>query len=372
MRLSIMIGLLSGLALALMGCNDTAPEEVAGDRLSVVTTVFPLYEFAGIVGGREITVRTLVGAGAEVHSFDPTPSDIEALATADLVIANGLGLEPWLWESLDALGDQGPRLVVEAYDLGAEAEREAGHDHGHDHGNDPAVDSGDQTGQRDTDEHELHTTDEHGQGNGAVEEDGHDNDPHEEDDHTSHTDGDHDHETDPHVWLDPELAKVQVRRIKDAFKEAWPEGADGYEARAAVLLKSLNDLLQDFQRGLSDCRHDHFVVTHSAYGYLASRFGLEQISITGLTADSDPSPRDLAEVVGQVNALGLEHVLVEPSLSSRLAETLASESGLTLLPIHQIGSVTDEEIEDHGGYVELMYDNLASLRLALDCTGPSV
>ena len=300
--------LLSGIITACGSDRESTQETYDGVHVTVVATIYPLYHFTKVVGGEAVDVQSAVTSSAEAHSFKPTPGVIRLLADADLVVANGLDLEPWLDRALDALGDDRPRLVVEA--------------------SDPAV---------------------------AREGEAHDNE-----EHTGQL-------IDPHVWLDPVLAMGQAERIRDALMTVDPSGAAGYEARAVAFIRQLGDLNEAFESRLSDCRHRYFVTTHAAYGYLAERFGLEQIAIAGLSPDAEPSARDLASLTEQVSSLDIRYVLVEPSLSSRLAETVASESGLTSLPIHQLGSVTDEELAQHEDYLGLMRDNLESLATALEC-----
>lgn len=305
-RLLLAVALLLGIVVG-CGSEGGVTQVANGTHPPVVTTIYPVYHFTQVVAGDSLDVLSIVTPGAEAHSFEPTPGVIRLLAEAELVVANGLDLEPWLARALDSFGDDRPALVVEA--------------------SDPAV------------------------GREGV----------------AHDDGDEDHRTDPHIWLDPVLAIGQVERIRDALVEINESDADGYRFRSDAFVGELHNLNAEFEARLSSCRHDHFVTTHAAYGYLAERFGLEQIAIAGISPDAEPSARDLAELTERVTSLGLRYVLAEPSLSRRLAETVASESGLTLLPVHQLGSVTDEELAEHGDYLGLMRDNLESLATALEC-----
>ena len=129
----------------------------------------------------------------------------------------------------------------------------------------------------------------------------------------------------------------------------------------------MQELDQEFVEGLGACKHDHFVTSHAAYGYLAANYGLEQIALAGLSPEMEPSPQRLAEITDRVTELGLGHVMVEPVLSDRLAQTVARETGIELLSIHAIESVTENELQAHGDYIGLMRDNLANLRVALEC-----
>jgi zinc transport system substrate-binding protein len=330
------------LAIVVSGCgtadNGAAQDSPTNERFTIVTTIYPLLYFTSRITGADtdasVDVLALIGSGAEAHTFEPTPADIQLLASADLIVANGLDLEPWLDRAIDALGET-DTPVVEAANVEGIRQRNAEDLHHHD---------------------------------------GEDEDHHEEEDADHHDEEDEDHHEeegalrwDPHLWLDPVLAAAQVEHIRDSLVAADPNATDIYVANAADLLADLASLDAMYASRLAECTQRHFITTHAAYGYVADRYGLEQISIAGLTPEAEPSPRDLADLVEQVRALGLTHVLVEPSLSSRVAETLAAETNLGLLPIHQLESVTPDELSDHGDYLGLMRANLDSLTTALGC-----
>ncbi len=324
--------------LAGSGCGEV---DAVNGRLSVVASIYPLGYLTERVGGDLVRVEVLIGPGIEAHGFEPKSSDLRKIAAAELVVMNGLGLEPWLDRALVALEDNRARIVVGAAD---ELEAIAGlaHDHAGKDG-DHEEEAGAHAESGDGDEYEDHRDDRAGGQQGAA-------------------------ELDPHVWLDPLLAIVQVERIRDALIEADADNAGAYQANAATVSNELRALQAEFADGLAVCRHDHFVTSHAAYAYLADRFGAEQIPVAGLSPEAEPSPRQLAEITDTVTELGLEHVLVEPVLSDRLAQAIARESDIELLPIHAIGSVTEDELATFGDYFGLMRDNLASLRLALGCS----
>ena len=196
-----------------------------------------------------------------------------------------------------------------------------------------------------------------------------DEEGHHDDDEEGHHD-DHGHGEgglDPHFWLSPTMAARQVERIRDAFITVDAANAAVYRQNADALMDELTELDQEFKEGLGACKHDHFVTSHAAYGYLAAQYGLEQIALAGFSPEVDPSPQRLASVTDRVTDLGLGLVLVEPVLSDRLAQTVARETGIELRAIHAIESVTQNELEAHGDYFGLMRDNLAALRIALEC-----
>ena len=313
--------------VASLACGKDADDD---DGLSVVASIYPLGYFTERIGGDRVTVTTLVGPGVEAHGFEPTASDLRTIGAADLVVMNGLELEPWLERALDALEDSDTRVVLEAAD---ESQAIAGAMHGH--------------------EDEGH----------EEEGEGHD---HEGEGHEEEGEG-HAHELDPHMWLDPVLAVVQVERIRDALINADADNANVFRENAAALINELNELHAEFSQALSSCRHDHFVTSHAAYGYLAARYAVEQIPIAGLSPEAEPSPQQLAEITDRIIDLGLGHVLVEPVVAGTLEETIQRETGIELIPIHAIESVTQAELDAHDDYFGLMRDNLASLKLSLEC-----
>jgi zinc transport system substrate-binding protein len=360
-------------APAVSGEPDSPAEPaMRAEPLSVVASIYPLGYFAERVGGDLVTVEVLVSPGFENHGFVPTASDLRLLEAADLVVMNGLELDPWIERALATLGENPDRVVVEAADESRAIEGFAHDDHGHEEEDAEAHEEEDDHAHEDDDDHghEEEDAEAHEEDDDHAHEDdddhGHDE---EEDDHAREDDGhDHEHgELDPHMWLDPTLAVVQVQRIRDALIEIDPANAETYGANASTLSGELESLDSEIAEGLGVCQHDHFVTSHAAYGYLAERFGLEQIPVSGLSPDVDPSPRQLAAISDQIADLGLKHVMVEPVLSGELTRTLASEHDIDLIPIHAIESVTTAELEAHVDYFGLMRDNLASLVLALDC-----
>ena len=382
------------LALAaFVACGEDADDE----GLSVVASIYPLGYFTERIGGEQVAVTVLVKPGVEAHGFEPTASDLRTIGAADLVVMNGLELEPWLERALEALEDSDTRVVLEAADQSLAIEGLPHDDHGHgeheegEHhegeGEEHEHEEGEhKEGEGEEHEHEEgehkegegegheHEEGEHkeGEGEGHEHEEGeHHEEEGEEHEHEgdAHEDEGHHHgeELDPHMWLDPVLAVVQVERIRDALINADADNADVFRENAAALISELNALHAEFSQALANCRHDHFVTSHAAYGYLAARYAVEQIPIAGLSLEAEPSPQRLAEITDQVIDLGLGYVLVEPVVAGTLEETIQRETGIELIPIHAIESVTQAELDAHDDYFGLMRDNLASLKLALEC-----
>jgi zinc transport system substrate-binding protein len=164
---------------------------------------------------------------------------------------------------------------------------------------------------------------------------------------------------DPHVWLDPLRYEQQARLVGDALGRA--DSADRFGAR-------LRGLDADFRRGLAHCDRKEIVTSHAAFGYLADRYGLEQIALTGLTPEAEPTARDLERLIDEVERSGATTVFFETLVSPRLAETVAREAGAETAVLNPLEGLSEEELEAGEDYFSVMRENLATLRKALGCS----
>jgi len=162
---------------------------------------------------------------------------------------------------------------------------------------------------------------------------------------------------DPHVWLDPILFARVARTIGTALSRP-----------ATPLVRNLHALDRAYRRGLSDCKRREIVTSHAAFGYLAARYGLQQVAITGLAPESEPSPRQLAHVVQVVRRTHATTVFFERLVSPRLAQTVAREVGAHTMVLDPIEGLTADEQKRGDTYLTLMRSNLAALRRALACS----
>lgn len=172
---------------------------------------------------------------------------------------------------------------------------------------------------------------------------------------------------DPHVWLDPVLARSQVETIRAALARVDPAGAPVYASQADAFTAKLRALDERFEAGLRDCARREVVVSHAAFGYLTRRYRLEQVPVMGLAPESEPSPAALAAIVRRARQRKVQAVFVETLVSARLADTLAREIGARTLVLNPIEGLTREESAAGKGYLDLMAANLANLREGLGC-----
>ena len=178
------------------------------------------------------------------------------------------------------------------------------------------------------------------------------------DEHDDHNHG----PVDPHVWLDPVRMKAVVEAVGARVAELVPDDTDAIRARAAELAEELNALHRDFEAGLSGCERHEIVVSHEAFGYLADRYGLEQIAISGLDPEAEPSPGRIAEVTRLAREKGATTIFFETLVSPAIAETVAAEAGVETAVLDPL-----EGPPESGDYLRGMRANLEALRKALGC-----
>jgi zinc transport system substrate-binding protein len=188
-------------------------------------------------------------------------------------------------------------------------------------------------------------------------------------------DGDHEHEgepaergastTDPHVWLDPIRLSTIGQDVAARLGAADPAHAADYTANAARLRTRLTGLDQEYASGLRDCSRRELVTSHAAFGYLADRYHLEQVGLTGLTPDTEPAPKRLAEVAQEAREHGATTIFFETLVTPKVAETIAHEVGARTAVLDPIEGLQPGSTAD---YFSIMRDNLTTIRTALDCT----
>jgi zinc transport system substrate-binding protein len=169
---------------------------------------------------------------------------------------------------------------------------------------------------------------------------------------------DDDLEFDPHVWLDPLRYAEMSDRIGSAL---------GRPREAATFRARLEGLDREYEAALGRCTRREIVTSHAAFGYLAERYRLEQIAITGLSPEAEPTPQELEDVVEDVRAHDATTVFFETLVSPRLAETVARETGASTAVLNPLEGLTEEELDRVEDYFSLMRANLQTLREALEC-----
>lgn len=297
----------------------------AQDKKTVMTTFYPVYYLASRIGGEAVNVEMLLESGQEAHSYESTAKDAVAVQEADLFIYQDDEMEFFVSDLLRIV-DQAATQVLEStegIDLlsGDYNHEEEEHDHEHEEGHEEERNHGDEQ---------------------------------------DHEEG-HSHEFDPHTWLDPNFYSQQAENVKNALIQLDPANKATYTENAEKLSEELTTLNEAFETGLADLENRTIVVQHEAFGYLAHAYDLEQLAISGLANNAEPSAKQLAEMTNVVNERNIQVIYVDPTTSTTISETVSQATGAELRPLRTLEFITEEEIEQGEDYFSIMRENLAQL-----------
>lgn len=306
MPIRVLAAALAVLALA-AGCGTPAK---ADGRLHVVTAFYPLEFLSQRIGGPEVDVTDLTKPGAEPHDVELNPRQVGTIADAG-VVAYLRGFQPAVD---DAVAQEAKGRAFDASQVVTLL---------------PLADGVDGKPEPGADQPET-------AGGGM----------------------------DPHVWLDPVRFATIADRLGARFAQADPAHAADYTARAAQVHARLDALNTEMADGLRQCVRHEIVTSHSAFNYLATRYGLTQIGITGISPEAEPAPRRMGRIAAQAKATGTTTIFFETLVSPKVAETVAREVGAKTAVLDPLEGLTDKSAD----YFSVMRDNLATLRTALGCS----
>lgn len=309
--------------------NKTSKENLP----KVYASVYPIYDFTKKIAGDKADVEMIMPNGTEPHDWEPDQDAIKSLENADLFIYNGAGLEHWVDKVLGSLSND--LIAVEA-SMGVNY-IEATHSHDHDH---------------EDEEHEHHEGNNH---NEAID----------EHNHEKHHEHNHGNGPDPHVWLSPKNAKIEMENIKNALIEIDAENKEYYEANYEKYAKMLDDLDAKYRDNLKDLKDNKIVVSHEAYGYLCNEYGLEQLGIQGVNAETEPDAKKMAEIIDYIKENNITTIFTEELIDPKVSEIIASETGAKVEVLSPIEGLSDEQIKSNEDYFSIMEQNLENLVGAL-------
>jgi zinc transport system substrate-binding protein len=301
------VGIILSLILsitALAGCSTASDMKLVEGKVNVITTFYPLYDFAAKIGGEHTNVLNIVPAGVEPHDWAPKSQDITNMSKAQVFIYNGIGLEGWVPDFLHSLKQENKLLIVEAsqnVDL-IRHEESADDDHAHDES-----------------------------------------------------------EFDPHAWISPKQAKVYAENIYKALIQADPANEQSYTANYEKLAARLNELDRTFAEKIASTARKEIVVSHEAFGYLSRDYGLTQMAIMGLAPDAEPTAQDLKEISRFIKEHNVKTIFFEELVSDKLAKTLANDMKIETIVLNPIEGLTEQDLQSGKDYFSVMEHNLQNL-----------
>ncbi len=276
LQISLVLILIVLMGIIVVACGSDGEGEENG-KVGVVVTLLPQAEFMERIGGERIAVTVMVPSGANPHTYEPTPSQMTAVAKAEMYAKVGSSVEFELaW--MDKLIDQNKDMVVVDCSEGI-------------------------TFTQMTEPHEHE---------GEV------NDAHEE-------------EIDPHIWMSPKNSMVMVKNICDGLVEVDPANKAYYEANRDAYLQELAQLDRDIEEGLASVTNRVFMVYHPAFGYFAHEYDLTMLPIE--EEGKEPTAKGLANLIDEAREHDIKVIFAEPQFDPKSADVIADEIGGTVIPI---------------------------------------
>ena len=284
------------------------PGNSSSSRVQVLATFYPLLDFAQNVGGDKVNVSLLVPETVDVHEFEPTPSSIAAVASANVLVYNGAGLEPWIQDVVTAAGN--PNLVQ--------------------------VDSSQNITL-------LPVPAEFQKNNQTI---------------------------DPHIWLDPLNAKQQVYNILQGLIKADPADSQYFTQNANAYDAQLDNLNSLAINATTNTATKVFVTFHEAFAYFAKQYNVTQLSISG-PFEEEPTPSDIQNVITAINQNHLKYVGYESLENPAISQSISSQTNATLIEMNPIEGLTTQEKAAGDNYISLMQQDITNIGLALNHVGTS-
>ena len=262
-------------------------------QLKVLVSFYPLYEFTKVIGGERIDVSTIIPPGIEPHDWDPTIQDLQKMQNADMIVINGAGLEPWIAKLVSI----NPDILIVDTSSGISLLKKGKHVF------------------------------------------------------------DNKIQNDPHIWLDPVLAKKQIQNIANGLAKIDPQNTNYYQENANAYNTKLSLLDNKIRNELSVCVKKDFLAFHDAFSYFANEYDLNQNTIIGVDPSEEPTATTLQQIIQKAQNLDLHIIFTEEAVNPRVSEVIADEIGAKVLILSPI-----EIYEKNSDYIKRMEQNLLNLK----------
>lgn len=286
--------------------NPHKQNDAEHEKLKIVASFYTIYEFTKQIVRDKADVELFVPAQVSPHHWEPAPKDLKTVQQADLFIYSSEYFETWIDKIEKSMQNQDIQFVKASEGIELLEKKKTPH-------------------------------------------------------HGDH----HEHPFDPHVWLSPVYAQQLVNNIADAIIKTDPDNAEFYEKNRDNFLEQLKQLDKAYRNTLKETNKQTFVTEHRAFGYLAHEYGLEEISIAGLTPSLEPTASQLAKLKQFLQRENIEVIYIDALSNAELARTLANEAGVQIERLSTLEGLTKEQQEQGLNYIEIMKQNLKALEKSL-------
>lgn len=310
-----------GFLTLFMGCSSTTNNYNLNNKSTIVTTFYPVEEITKNIVGNNFNVEVLIPLGIDPHSFEPRVKSIVELSKAGYFVTMGGMFAPIENKIIDA--NPSIKVIDSTKNINLLMKK-----------NEEDVELKEfNKGVIDKSNYKLVLNNNLSDFS----------------------------DFDPHIWLSIDNMIIMTNNIKDSLIIQFPQYTQEFEKNADNYIKSLNKLKLDFDNGLDSCNLNKVLVNHKAFGYLGYDYGFSQISVSGFTSESEPSPSTIKDVIDTAKKDNIKYVFVEDQLDSKVTKTIASDIGGEIFTLDVI------KMNSSQSYTSLMEDNLKNLRIALDC-----
>jgi zinc transport system substrate-binding protein len=276
-------------------------------KIRVVTTLFPLYDFAKNIGQDKVEVSLLLPPGIEAHSFEPKPSDVKKINEADIFIFTGKFMEPWAEDLIKGAGNKNLQVINASEGISM------------------------LQGKR-------------------------------------HNEIESENYLDPHIWLDFNNDKIIIASILKGLIEKDSVNIDYYQKRALEYENKISQLDIKYRIALKECKTKEVVYGgHYAFGYLANHHNLTYLAAQGISPDSEPTAKDLVQLIEQIKNNDIKYIFYEELTTPEIAETLINETGARMLLLNAAHNITKADFENNVSFLDIMEENLVNLKIGLQC-----
>ena len=313
-KLTKILTIVFAASMLLTGCNNSAESNnsiESNNKLTIVTSFYPMYistlNIVKDIPDVEVINMTAPQTGC-LHDYSLSTKDLKTLSNADILIINGAGMESFLDDIIDEYSDL---KIIEAS---------------------KGIDLIEDT------EHDDHTED--------------------------HDHEDHDHDVNPHVWVSISKNIEEVSNIAEELSSLDPNHANEYQDNANEYIAKLENLKTEMHSTLDNIAHKDIITFHEAFPYFAEEFNLNIVGVIEIEPDSEPSAKEVENIISIINEKNIKALFTEPQYSSKIADTIAKETGASIYTLDPI--VTGDSNEKaYNDYIIKMQENLNTLKEAL-------
>ncbi len=294
----------------LLACQQGKESNREDQKLKVIATIFPIYDFARNIGGDKIKVTMLLPPGTDAHHYELRPEDIVKVSKSDVFLFTNFEMEHWAYKIINAAAQKTNMMAVET-----------------------------------------------GKGAVLLPFNGEEGKPEE---NVS--------QFDPHIWLDMDNAQKMVDNITEAFIKKDSRNSDYYLKNAHNYKLKLMDMDQRYRTELVGCKTKIILhAGHWAFAYLAKRYNLKYIAAYNVLADAEPSPQKIFDLIKQIKSENVHYVYYESMIDPRLAKMIAKETGAGLLKLNNGHDISKADMKNGESFISLMEKNLINLKKGMKC-----